>query len=270
MSENHIQDWDHFLAISRRFEEVEKIYRGQADSSWRIRPSLTRVFKDNGVNREKALEIERILLEDFQNRNSDKFIAKLNQDNVIQWWTVMQHFGAPTRLLDWSKDIKVALYFAVCDRFDKDGALFCFDDGHLNFIRHIREGAEWANIDMQLEKSMAGKEYETSIYAFTNELPIDRKTNQQGCFTITTELTEEIESVHDEIADKLVFEGVQGAEGHSLIIKYDIHKSLKAEFLRQLMNLGITGQYLFPGLDGHGKQTTDFLNTIILEDYYHK
>ncbi len=270
MSENHIEDWDHFLAISRDFEKAEKIYRGQVDSSWRLRPSLTRVLKDNGVNREKALEIERILLEDFQNNNSDKIIAKLNPDNVILWWTAMQHFGAPTRLLDWSQDIKVALYFAVCDIFDKDGALFCFDDGHLNFIRHNRKDAEWVNIDLQLEKSIAGKEYETSIYAFTNELPIDRKTNQQSCFTITTELTEDIESVHDEIADKLVFEGVHGAEGHSLVIKYVIHRSLKAEFLRQLMNLGITGQYLFPGLDGLGKKTKDLLNTIILKPNYNK
>ena len=74
MSENHIQDWDHFIEISRNFEKAEKIYRGQADSSWRLRPSLIRVLKDNGVNREKALEIERILLEDFKNNNPDKFI----------------------------------------------------------------------------------------------------------------------------------------------------------------------------------------------------
>lgn len=265
MSDDYIQDWDHFIAISKRLEKTEKIYRGQADSSWSLRPCLTRVFKNSGIEREEAIEIEKKLLTTFQENNSDDSIARFNPANKILWWTVMQHFGAPTRLLDWSNDIKVALYFAVCDQFDKDGALFCFDDGHLNFIRHIRQNAEWADIDRQLEKSIAGKEYETAIYAFTNEIPIDRKTNQQSCWTITTELTEDIEGVHDKIADRLVFEGVYGGEGHSLVIKYIIDRSLKVVLLKELMALGITGQYLFPGLDGLGKQTTDLLNTMVAE-----
>ncbi len=265
MSDDYIRDWDHFLAISKRLEKTEKIYRGQADSSWSLRPSLTRVFKNADIEREKAIEIEKTLLKTFQENNSDDSIARFDPANKILWWTVMQHFGAPTRLLDWSNDIKVALYFAVCDQFDKDGALFCFDDGYLNFIRHIRKNEEWADIDRQLENSIAGKEYETTIYAFTNEMPIDRKTNQQSCWTITTELTEDIEGVHDEIADRLVFEGVHGGEGHNLVIKYIIGRSLKVVLLRKLVDLGITGQYLFPGLDGLGKQTTDLLNTMVLE-----
>jgi len=175
----------------------------------------------------------------------------------------MQHYGAPTRLLDWSTDINVALYFAVCDRLDTDGALFCFDDGHLNFIRHTRTDAEWANIDLQLENSLSGKDYETSIYAFTNELPIERKTNQKGCFTITTELVEDIESVHDKIADRLVFDGVHGGEGHSLVIKYIVDSSLKVSFLKNLTDIGISGQFLFPGLDGLGKMTTNLLHILV-------
>lgn len=265
MSDDYIQDWDHFLAISKHLEKTEKIYRGQADSSWNLRPSLTRVFKNGRVDREEAIEIEKTLLKAFQKNNSNDFITRLDPANKILWWTVMQHFGVPTRLLDWSSDIKVALYFAVCDRFDKDGALFCFDDGHLNFIRHNRQNAGWADIDRQLENSIAGKEYETAIYAGTNEIPIIRRINQQSCWTITTELTEDIEFFHDKIADRLVFEGVHGGEGHSLVIKYIIGKSLKVVFLEKLMDLGINGQYLFPGLDGLGKQMTDLLNTMVLE-----
>ncbi len=265
MSENQINDWNHFLEISKRFKDAEKIFRGQSDASWRLRPSLTRVFKDHGIGRKGAIEIEKSLLKTFQETNTDAFIAKLEHTNRILWWTVMQHFGAPTRLLDWSTDINVALYFAVCDRFDSDGALFCFDDGHLNFIRHTRPNAKWADIDLQLENSISGKEYEASIYAFTNEIPIERKSNQQGCFTVTTELTEDVEGIHDEIADRLVFDGVHGSEGHNLVIKYTIDSSLKAPLLGKLMDLGITGQYLFPGLDGLGRMTTDLLNTIVSE-----
>jgi len=265
MSDNYIHDWNHFLKVSAHFENAEKIYRGQADASWRLRPSLTRIFKNYGIGRKEAIDFEKALLTTFQENNTDAFIARLEPSNRILWWSAMQHFGAPTRLLDWSTDINVALYFAVCDQFDTDGALFCFDDGHLNFIRHSRPNADWANIDLQLENSLSGKDYETSIYAFTNELPIERKTNQKGCFTITTELTEDVEGVHDEMADRLVFDGVHGGEGHSLVIKYIIDSSLKASLLKNLMDLGITGQFLFPGLDGLGKMTTNLLHTLVLK-----
>ena len=265
MSESHIKDWNHFLEISAHFKKAEKIFRGQTDASWPLRSSLTRIFNKYNIDKKEAIEIEKKLLITFQENNADVFIAKLEPSNKILWWTAMQHYGAPTRLLDWSTDINVALYFAVCDRFDTDGALYCFDDGHLNFIRKVRSNAEWANIDVQLENSLSGKDYETSIYAFTNELPIERKVNQKGCFTITTELTEDIEGVHDKIADRLVFDGVHGSEGKSLMIKYTIDSSLKVSLLKNLMDVGINGQFLFPGLDGLGMMTTNVLHTLVLE-----
>ena len=164
---NKIESWDQFIEISKHFKGAEKIYRGQSDSSWHLTPSLTRLLNKYEVSRNKAIQIELELLKDFQNNNSNQKISKFNPDNHILWWSVMQHFGAPTRLLDWTTDINIALYFAVCNNFDKDGALFLFDDGHLNFIRHNRKNAESANIDLQLAKSMDGNEYEASIYAFT-------------------------------------------------------------------------------------------------------
>jgi hypothetical protein len=263
MSEDYIEDWDHFLAISKRFEQTEKIYRGQADSSWHLTPSLTQAFKAYKIPRARAVNIEDALLKDFQESNCDPTIAKFKSDNRILWWSVMQHFGVPTRLLDWSTDINVALYFAICDALDQDGSLYFFDDGHLNFIRHVRKTADWANIDLQLARSIAGEDYETSVYAFTNEAPIDRKDNQKGCFTITTELTEDLDVAHNKIADKLVFDGVGGAEGHSLVSKYIVDKSLKTDFLAQLTKSGITADFLFPGLDGLGKRSNDLLNTMI-------
>lgn len=67
------------------------------------------------------------------------------------------------------------------------------------------------------------------------------------------------------MADRLVFDGVHGGEGHSLVIKYTIDSSLKASLLKNLMDLGITGQFLFPGLDGLGKMTTNLLHTLVLK-----
>jgi hypothetical protein len=42
----------------------------------------------------------------------------------MDWLNLMQHYGVPTRLLDWTKNALVALYFAVVKDPDKDGMLY--------------------------------------------------------------------------------------------------------------------------------------------------
>lgn len=56
-----------------------------------------------------------------------------DEDGILNLLTTMQHYGAPTRLLDWSENPLVALFFAVQEE-DQDGRLYVLDSGALNSI----------------------------------------------------------------------------------------------------------------------------------------
>ena len=52
----------------------------------------------------------------------------------------MQHYGVPTRMLDWTDNILNALYFAVNDNNDNDGKIYVLNSRLLNKLTGLRDG----------------------------------------------------------------------------------------------------------------------------------
>ena len=53
-------------------------------------------------------------------------------EDHIEWLFLMQHHGMPTRLLDWTKSILIALYFVVSKHTSDDGELWAMYPDNLN------------------------------------------------------------------------------------------------------------------------------------------
>ena len=129
-----ISKWEEFYRLANWFlnEKGTWVFRGHEDASWRLEstwdrfeasckmPAFTKTcseadaalaeyFKFFSETKRKIAEKEKIMVEEFKRMIS--FDHPLG-DETLPYLMMMQHYGIPTRLLDFSYSLFVALYFA--------------------------------------------------------------------------------------------------------------------------------------------------------------
>ena len=103
-------------------------FRGQENSAWDLVPSVFR--RENGKFFYASSEPS--IVSDFKLRHANRHAE---MSDSFDWLCLMQHHGCPTRILDFTENVLIALYFAVCDNpkeKDSPGALFVLNVVKLN------------------------------------------------------------------------------------------------------------------------------------------
>jgi hypothetical protein len=100
-------------------------FRGHGNFEWELAPSALR-YKRTG-QRERALGLFR----EFRKIASAEMTAVTTAAEKLEWMVRAQHYGVPTRLLDWTEKPAIALYFACVD-VTTDGAIFLMDPAQMN------------------------------------------------------------------------------------------------------------------------------------------
>jgi hypothetical protein len=88
------------------------IYRGHADATWHLQSSLERVI-GSGWSAEAAQKFEDLSIREFKSKFHLYDRENIQPTSKLAWLSVMQHYGVPTRLLDFTASPYVALYFAL-------------------------------------------------------------------------------------------------------------------------------------------------------------
>lgn len=100
--------WRQLGEIAKIFERPGWVFRGQAKSIWSLDSSLDRMIRKWKV---VSVNSERRAINDFRDRASTRLPSGCSQD--IDILACMQHYGTPTRLLDFTVALNVALWFAL-------------------------------------------------------------------------------------------------------------------------------------------------------------
>jgi hypothetical protein len=95
-----------------RYGDKNWVFRGQTNAGWGLKSTLERLAQRFSIDFSKLYEMERGLVRKFQREASLYIDNPPEEEDLMQWLALMQHHGAPTRLLDWTYSFFVAAYFA--------------------------------------------------------------------------------------------------------------------------------------------------------------
>ncbi|MDH5346286.1 MAG: FRG domain-containing protein [Nitrospira sp.] len=214
-------------------------FRGHGDADWALMPGWQRIGTSSKGLGEDWYN-EGTLLRDFSLR-APRYLHAV-PSNSWEWSFLMQHYGLPTRLLDWSESALIGLYFALRDN------------------KGTCDAAVWVLNPWWLNKQSLGK-YE--IPSAGDPLLADWAPRWEG--HIKGVLPVAIKPVHAtvRISVQRGFFTIHGTERHALerlsrrrredrpqLIKLTIPKQFVEEMKRDLSIAGITETVIFPELDG--------------------
>ena len=236
-------------------------FRGHSEIYGELMP---RIFR-NGLNMRRP-DREFILMDKFK-KKSLPILEKLpNYDDHLSWLFLMQHYGLPTRLLDWTESPLIALFFAVNEGKTKSGELWAMNPDALNMqgndiglpsldnpsllylaeepVCNLIESNNKITPSISKNRKKILNKFRLSQaphapIAFHPPMNFPRMVSQLSVFTIHPD--PKINTEAKTITELLTTE--------TSLVRYIISAEYKEEMLRDLSSLGISRGTIFQDLD---------------------
>lgn len=260
-----VNSWAEYEKCIFTFARGKWIFRGQADSSWHLESSLYREFtkvkqlyEEIGFNVEIDYnKYEYKLLTEFRSSYnlysnhklyepaSDEYpeIAKYH----LEAWSLMQHHGAPTRLIDWTFSPYVAAFFAL-DGARNDYCVYALEPHMLQRVDIQR--IEPAQYNRWITFLRTDKTSPTFVKMFEPIAKSERVRRQQGLFLVPNRNNETLSSI---LQSYNIKDGKIGGEGQYVAHKFIFPKRLMLDSWSKLQQMNINHETLYAGMDGFSR-----------------
>jgi hypothetical protein len=223
-------------------------FRGEPQQSRKLQPSIGRAQFYAGSSLTFSQEQERSLLHRFRRHAYSHF-----QRVPTEWETLFlaRHHGLPTRLLDWTANPLVALYFAAFHENDK--ITYRGDNDETATVKLNLDGTVWA-IECREDAPSGIDVFDTAlsplqvpgIRLIQPFHPTPRLTAQSGVFTLHGDPWSDVVECagKDYRNDELDITRLK---------RWQITSRYKSSIIVALERLAINSRTLFPDLDGLAK-----------------
>jgi hypothetical protein len=209
-----------FISLIEKVK-LPRLFRGQSNSMHSVLPGIGRSHPEYVA----TPELEEALLEQFKAR-AVPYLRGPHPKSEWEWLILAQHHGLKTRLLDWTTDWRVALYFATLPHEEMFRVPFSI------FIATQPEMTKFSELPANPFKCEKN-------YFFQPPHLVDRIQNQQAYF-----------SVHQN--PYIPMDGIS-------LLQFSFYpfREHRRQIAKYLAELRVTAAEIFPGLDGICKFLVD-------------
>jgi hypothetical protein len=236
-------------------------FRGIGNSNFGLSPSLHRhpLIKTPA----EVLDLETKIIQRFNQRAVPFLHTSLDRKNDWEVLFFMQHYRIPTRLLDWSENPFISLYFALTSaQFDVigkkkvykyDAALWILDPVIWN--KESLKAFSYNDGILSIEDSFVNSYKPRSPFVSIAQKPVaifgthnsPRIVSQRGVFTVFGKEIQPMEKTY-----------VSDTFPQDCLMKLIFPKTKIDSLLNSLISIGITDSVVYPDLEGLSKEMMRF------------
>jgi hypothetical protein len=231
-----LESWEAFLKLVINPPYSNWAFRGERDERWPLYSSLSRYLQNFGVDPRAWPEQEDRIVRIFK-RKAHQFLEKPpDTDDDFQWMALMQHHGAPTRLIDFTWSPYVAAFFAL-ERTLADGVVWAMNPAGVDSSR----AAKPVRIDPRVRGNFRRhflKGNRHFIWMGEPHTMNRRLIAQSGTFAVPGVLDVPVEEI---LSDR---------DQENILAKLVLTNAVREVGMRELYRMNITYATLFPDLDG--------------------
>jgi hypothetical protein len=239
-------NWNDYKNFTQDLSE-NWAFRGQLNTRWELRNAIERT---DFIKLYKGVEAD--FVHEFMRGARNYLTRDETPTHLIEWLALMQHHGAPTRLLDFSKSPFIAAFFAFeqsDDSPEENTAIWAINVNYLKvkatelLTAHFEKELQASN--NRIDEEVFEKIFTANAYSMV--FPVEpfrmnrRYSLQQSIFVSTG-------TGHQPFLEQLKFLGDAISKA---VIKIELPASLQKEVLRDLLRMNLNRASLFPDLDGY-------------------
>ena len=258
------------------------IFRGHADKTWALKTSIERAVEQHQQDLlNHPIFFESTIIEKFISRAHHYIQSPPSSNEIFEWLSLLQDFGGPTRLLDFTDSFYIAAFFAA-ELAESDACIWAINEVDL-FEAFIEDSHKASRENIDSKKYI--EELITGVFHSTDDLVLsvrpsrlnERVAIQKGLFLFPRNLSKSFEENlcstlgfgFDTLASKnsrkiSTKEMLKNLHNPPSVLKINLSHKWNYDVIGDLYTMNIDSASLFPGLDGFARS----LRFIVRGDKY--